>query len=64
MCIHMNVQKQAETGLKRCCERIAYPNLQQFQVTSWSLRSHFGSRNFSSVFPEIGIHNTPGKTSS
>jgi len=58
----MDVQKQAETGLERCWERFAYPNLQRFQVTSWNLRSHFRDRNFSSVFPEIGIHNTPGKS--
>jgi len=45
----------AESGMKRCWERFAYPNLQRLQVTSWSLKNHFRNRNFSSVFPEIGI---------
>ena len=32
----MELQKQAETGLERCWERFAYPNLQRFQVMLWS----------------------------
>ena len=41
---------------KRCWKRFAYPNLQRFQVTSWSHRNDFRDKKFSSVFPEIGIH--------